>query len=229
MKKLLLSAILIAGATFGASAQLSFVFDGETVESGSTVKWLEYETYPYGKNKTEIFIKPELFLNSAKAGNVNISTKSNYDVQVCIGGQCEAATSVVKENIPFQANKPEDLLIDCSIYVSNDEELVVPEIKVDILASYTDGSSPVTLTLIMGSENAGVEGVAVDAARVAVSGKTLHYTVDKTSNLSVYSLSGRAIVNRQVSGKGSISLENLPAGVYLYRVAGGKAGKFVIK
>lgn len=228
MKKLLLSAMLLAGGIGFSNAQLSFIFDGVEVPSGSTVEFYEYETYPYGKNKTEIFIKPDLFLNSAKKGNVNINTSSNYDVQVCIGGLCEASQSVVKTNIPFEANVPQDMLIDCSIYVDNDQEIVVPEIKVQINASYSDGSSPVNLTLLMGS-NAGVEGVTVDANKVVTSGKTLYYTVDKLSNLSVYSLSGRTVVNREVSGKGSISLENLPAGIYIYRIAGGKSGKFVIK
>lgn len=65
-------------------------------------------------------------------------------------------------------------------------------------------------------------------ASVAV---TLPYTLDAAADLQIYSMDGRLVETRRLaagSGNAVVRVDNLPAGIYIYRL-GGAAGKFIVK
>lgn len=236
MKKLLLASIVALGALTPMAAQdLYFQYEGNAVPAGGVVEFTKYEEYPYGKDKIEIFIQPEIFIVGNKLSPVSLKSTSNYPVQVCIGGQCEAAQEIIKDDLTIVPGKPENLLLDCSIYLPKDEELELPYIEVYLEAWYNDDpSNVVTMTLKMGDVNAAVHGIDAGLNAISFDGKSLHYDLNQASNISVYTLSGKQIINKQASGNGTVSLEGLSKGVYLYRVAGKngkaiKAAKIIIK
>ena len=233
MKKLLLTAALLGGA-FIANAQLSFVYNGEVVPNGATIEYYTYDQFPVTNTLDQISFAPIIYLQSASAANVNVSWNATESIDICIGGGCVSGKVNEKSNLPFKAGEQQDLLLEYWLETNSGATPVIPQCSATIKAAYADGSGEVVITVVMGGENsvnAGVNSVSADVNKISVSGKSLKYTVDKASKLSVFSLSGRTVIERQVSGTGSISLENLPGGVYLYRLNGNKvkAGKFVIK
>lgn len=232
MKKILLSAMLLAAASMTMQAkEITFLVKGEPVSNGATVDWSSYQTYPSANNQTEVFIEPKIFVQTDVDANVNIRSLANYPVQVCIGGQCEADEEILKTDLPFKANEAQNLLLDCSIFFDEGEEIMLPPIEVQLEAWFADDPSTVySLNVNMGSA-AGIEAIALQGNKVKVIGRSLDYNVDGATSLSVYSLSGKTVISRNVVGNGSISLGNLPAGVYMYRLNGKKpvAGKFIVK
>lgn len=232
MKKLLLVALtILAGAYTTSAKELTFYLGDEVVPANGTASFAGYELYDDIPGEIEAFIFPNVFISKDTNEPISLKTVSNYPIQVCVGGQCEAAETVLKENLSFAANKKENLLIDCSIFFSEGEEIELPEIKVDIEAWYSNDASNVTkMTLYMG-KIAGVNNVSKDENRIYFVNNILNYKVDSASTITIFNLSGKAVGKHSVKGNGSISLGSLPTGIYLYRVDGASvpAGKFIIK
>lgn len=233
MKKTLLFALLLSGSiTSLAAKELSFTFEGTPVANGGSIVYTEYEVYPYTEGETEIFIKPEIYLSKDGTGTVSVRTTSDYPVQLCIGGQCEASETILKENLNFGLNVPQDLELDCSFYFKDTEAVMtVPKINVLVEAWYSNDPSTVwSVNVVMGGFS-GIDDVAGAENSVSVNGKTLAYVTESPAEIAVYNLSGRAVASYTVNGTGSLSLANLPAGIYMYRAAGkiNKTGKFVIR
>lgn len=229
MKKFLLSIALLGGAFVAANAQLSFIYEGKTLQDGAVV---EYEGYEYKGGM--LTMKPELELMSATSDKVTVSSSSNIEVQMCIGPQCHSGTSITISDLPFEANKSQNVELDYIKYVGQVEKLEIPSITVEVKAYYdSDPTKFVTVTVKMGGDlaNAGVDGVAADLNSVVLAGRNLKYDVVGLNTLNVYSLSGKTMVSRQVSGRGVVSLSNLPSGVYFYKLSGKKekSAKFILK
>lgn len=228
MKKLLLATLLAAGAMVPMAAQdLYFqTADGENL-NGTTFTYTEFQTFPQG-SKTEVFIDPELFIYSESGGLVNIAVNSNVKIQLCTGGgMCEEGTEVIKEGIELEAGEPMNLRFDFSEIVEDVENYTIPAIEAVLTAYYVDDpDSEITLTVKMGGMEAGVEAIASGLDGVNFNGNILSYDLNGVSQLSVYSLSGKTVLNKTVAGTGAVSLEGLSKGIYLYRVTN-KNGKTV--
>lgn len=229
MKKFLLvvfSALLSYSAM--SAKELTFYYGNQTVAANATVEFSTYESFDWG-TQTEIFFEPKIYISKDTAEPVTIKTSANYPVQVCIGGQCEAAEEILKEGLQFAANTKTDLLLDCSIFFDKNQEIDIPAIVVEIEAWYTSEPNNITkMTLEMG-KTAAVYDIVSDHNTVAVVNKTLNYNVDGASNITVFNLSGQSVTSHKVQGAGSISLDSLPTGIYMYRVDGAvrSTGKFI--
>ena len=247
MKKILLSVFLFGGSLIGINAQTITFLDkeGKTIADGSTYVFEGYNIFDgsmsengYAEYVTLEF-NPHIQLEVSQAGDVTLQTTSlngeNY--QLCFGdGSCDRSEvfglTLVKNGIPMKANTPEEIAVE-ALPMFMDTYVKIPEYEILVEAWYTlNPSSKVSFTLKMGDVgDAGLDGIAADANFVKVVGKSLNFDVVGNANISVYSLSGKTLVNKTVAGSGSISLGNLPKGVYVYKVAGknGKSGKFIIK
>ena len=211
-----------------SAKELTFYLGNEKVANGATVEFKGYEEWPAG-SQTEVYIEPKVYLVSDVAGDVTVKSTSNYEVQLCIGGQCEASTSVVKEGLSFEANAKNDLLLECSVFFGKDEEIVLPKIDVVLEAWYdSDPSTVYTMNLKLG-DTSGIKDAINGKNAVKVVGKTLSYDFEGSNTISIYNLAGTAVGAYKVSGAGSISLDSLSTGVYLYRTGDSKAGKIIIR
>lgn len=239
MKKLLLSAIVLAGGFVGASAQdLVFMYEGKALENNATLvydKW-EVKTLPTGL--VQVVINPHINIMSVgEDADVNITATSvtGNEIQLCAGSTCIKGVSVEKQNVALGMNEPLDLEFDAvtTFYPGQQAEADYYEVVLTAWFNYdVDKEEMITLTVKMGDlSKAGVDSISADNGNVRVFGKTLSYDVVGNNAITVYSLSGKSIISRQISGSGNISLANLPSGVYLYKLAGkkGKSGKFIIK
>ena len=204
--------------------------NGADIAPDTSVKFPDYEVFSYG-TETEVFIDPMIFITKDSDDPVTVRTTSNYPIQLCIGGQCEAAQNITKEGLTFAANTPTSLLLDCSIIFNEGEEIILPEIDVLIEAWYTSDPANVTKMRLFMGNIAGINDVAANRNMISVNGKALNYKVNGTSTIEVFNLTGRCVSTKTVQGSGTVSLGNLSKGVYLYRVNGAMkaTGKIVIK
>jgi hypothetical protein len=96
----------------------------------------------------------------------------------------------------------------------------------------TSNGESVTVTLKFIPEAEGAAGIgtvsAAAASRINVSGKVLHYSFTQPTQVKLYTISGQAAMSRTLNGAGSLNLQGLPAGIYMYR-AGKTTGKFMIR
>lgn len=240
MKKLLLATFLAAGAMAPMSAQvLTVQFEGEDVENGGTVVYRGYTPSEFEDIPGYIIwtVDPELHLVASEQDPITIHASSDTSFQLCAGGQCQRGTDITKSVENFVVGVPLNLQLDWETESFGEDEIEIPEIKIDIELWYDANPNNVySITLIMGGVNAsaGVESIGSSLNSVVFNGKSLSYDVNGASQLSVYSLSGKTIMNKTVSGNGSLSLEGLSKGVYMYRLTGKngkaiKAAKIIIK
>lgn len=236
MKKILLSVALLSGAVLAANAELYFQFEGENLENGSTLNYDGYQyeiVYDKDGNPSGMYqlkVDPEIHLMSTSDASVSVSTSSNIVIQLCAGGACEDGTSITKNDVALTANKPLNIQMDWFDPVPNfGTDVEIPAITVLLTAK--SSSETITLTVNMGGITAGVQSVANNGGGIVVDGKSLRYDLKGASQLSVYNLSGKTVMSKKVAGVGSLNLNSLPAGVYLYKISGksNKTGKFIIK
>ncbi|MCH5225366.1 MAG: T9SS type A sorting domain-containing protein [Muribaculaceae bacterium] len=235
MKKSLLTIALIAGAAFAANAELNFLHDGEVI-TGPTFSYEGWTYVPVADkdgNPTGLYqfkVDPEIYLVSDQNATVYINVTANTDIQLCAGGDCITGDNVTKPEVALTANVPLNLQFDWLMQgVNQGEDIEVPEI--DATISVTSGTETITLRVSMGGVTAGVESIGTTLNNISISGRSLSFDVANSAQLSLYSLSGKTILNKTVAGNGSISLANLPSGVYVYRLTGKtpKTGKFIIR
>ena len=241
MKKLLLASLLAFGSMVPmAAAEFSVLFQDKPIENGSTVKFDEYTVTEQGYEGFEDKfyswkVDPELYLVSDAEGplTVHAVSQNGEEFQLCAGGNCIMGTDLIKNAVMPEVNVPLNLQLDWAKNTINEPEIFIPALEIFVEVYYNNApSNKLTFTLQMGGfEAAGVVSIVADAGSVVLNGKTLQYDLAGPSQISVYSLSGKTVLNKAISGSGSISLDGLSKGVYLYRLSGksNKAAKFIIK
>lgn len=231
MKKFLLLTFCALCATVSLSAKsLTYYYEGSPVTPNGTVNFAGYESYDWG-TQVEAFIEPKVYIVADSSDPVTIRTTSNYDIQFCLGGTCEAAKVITKENQVFEPGKQNDLLIDCSVFFDKGTTIELPEIIVKVEAWYNSSPSEITtMTLNMGSA-AGATDIVSDSQGIKVRNNALVYNVEKNTTVSVYDLGGHCVRTDVVSGKGVIDLGALHAGLYFYRASGDTSakGKIIVR
>lgn len=230
MKKIFTSLMLL-GAALTAGAQNFHVtgLDDATYTDGDEI------TVGYRVNaKGSYFWNPELVVHVEKAAS-SLTGKSNftitatadvpYKVQFCgVDGSCVMLPS---DGTSKTATYAKGDIIPLEIDIASTKTMLSQPVKVEL--KITDGVQTQNYTLnFVPEQQAGISAPEVAAAAVKVTGRVLHYNVAAAENLTLYNISGRAVLSRSVNGNGTISLSGLPAGVYVYRL-GHEAGKLLVK
>ena len=87
----------------------------------------------------------------------------------------------------------------------------------DVLGFYID----------VNTTRAGISNI--DATHVAsFRNNVLSYNLQPPATLAVYSITGASVINRTVSGNGTVDFSILPRGIYIYTL-GGKATKVLVR
>ncbi|MDE6119909.1 MAG: T9SS type A sorting domain-containing protein [Muribaculaceae bacterium] len=232
MKKLFTSMLMMFGCMAAMSAQsvtLQKGAEGEvTYKSGDVIEVkaekMGDETFSYYKWDPELYL---LLSNTSTTVTTTLSSESS-SVQFCGGdGNCQMTGpgKPVEKKIALTSGKPEALLIDIMDMagVISDTEEITATLTVATLTkteSYTIKFLP--------KNNAGMLDAETEANAISVSGRSLTYSFTHPTVLTLYTISGQAAVTRTLNGAGSMSLEALPGGVYIYR-AGTQTGKFIVR
>ncbi|MDE6654663.1 MAG: T9SS type A sorting domain-containing protein [Muribaculaceae bacterium] len=248
MKKLFTS-LLAATAAFAVWADTPvLLFRGQPVEAGKT-----YETgyvadifEDGGVVLMASYVQDaHLSLTGTKGAETVLLVKANESVQVCgINGQCVAGTDVMKSG-PLGTNDViaeagNDVTIDLRIDKMNDDytgmenpATFVHNITVEVTAYYAatpDDKATTTVVLrnVPDSELNGIAAVGNDLTSVKGYGNTLEYNAAVPTKLDIYTTSGSLVMSRKIYSTGSISLDSLHPGVYIYS-ANGTTGKILVR
>lgn len=173
------------------------------------------------------FYNPELTVHSSTEANITSTAVLTANVTpaplFCGGGLCES----LEYNVPavkkckVTASSPIDLQLDIAMSSTPVEETV------PVTLTVTDGAQTMTLYVnFVKGENA-IDAVGVKNS-ISVNGRTLNYSVDTPTSITLYTISGQSAITRTISGTGTLDLQNIPAGVYIYRTAS-RTGKIVVK
>ena len=232
MKKIFTLLVLFATA-LTASAQLSFTMDGNTIENGATITSSKVD--PMFTELGSVMFKPDVFVNSEKAGNVTVEVKAldGRGVSLCFGGICINGENLSKSKDMTAGESVDIQLEGGGMFISGTQTY-----KCEVTAYYTsDRSSTISFTLIMTNDPTVLAVGSVEAENdgVMFDGRTMSYTFAAAAprTVSLYTVSGKQVAKWNVdAAAGTLSLDNLKNGTYVYAVKGAGtniSGKVVLK
>ena len=232
MKKIFTLLVLFATA-LTASAQLSFTMDGNTIENGATITSSKLD--PSIAEFGFVGFKPDVFVNSEKAGNVTVEVKAldGRGVSLCFGGTCINGKNLSKSKDMTAGESVDIQLEGGGMFITGTQTY-----KCEVTAYYTsDRSSTISFTLIMTNDPTVLAVGSVEAENdgVMFDGRTMSYTFAAAAprTVSLYTVSGKQVAQWNVdAAAGTLSLDNLQNGTYVYAVKGAGtniSGKVVLK
>ena len=232
MKKIFTLLVLFATA-LTASAQLSFTMDGNTIENGATITSSKLQ--PSLAEMGFVMFKPDVFVNSEKAGNVTVEVKAldGRSVSLCFGGNCISGKNLSKSK-DLTAGESVDIKLEGGGMMVKGTQTY----KCEVTAYYTsDRSSTISFTIIMTNDPTVLAVGSIEAENdgVIFDGRTMSYTFAAAAprTVSLYTVSGKQVAQWNVdAAAGTLSLDNLKNGTYVYAVKGAGtniSGKVVLK
>ncbi|MDY5084743.1 MAG: hypothetical protein SPE73_03195, partial [Prevotella sp.] len=216
MKKIFTLLVLFATA-LTASAQLSFTMDGNTIENGATITSSKLD--PSFEAMGFVMFKPDVFVNSEKAGNFTVEVKAldGRSVSLCFGGNCINGKNLSKSK-DMTAGESVDIQLDGGgMFISGTQTY-----KCEVTAYYTsDRSSTISFTIIMTNDPTVLAVGSIEAENdgVMFDGRTMSYTFAAAAprTVSLYTVSGKQVAQWNIdAAAGTLSLDNLKNGTYVY-------------
>lgn len=229
MKQIFTSLMLLAASAFGAAAANFTVSgpdgrsysDGDVITVGYTFDGFAYAWQP--DLKVTVNENASMFGNSTFT--VTVGASQPGVVQFCgVGGSCTIVGSAPVTRSNTYAKGQEFAL---GVEILDSPDILAEEVSTTV--KITDSQETVNLTVkFIPTEAAGISAPEASATEVSFSGRTMHFSLDAATKFSLYNISGRTLVDRTLSGSGSLNLGGIPAGVYVYRL-GTLTGKVLLK
>ena len=232
MKNIFTLFVLFATA-LTASAQLSFTMDGNTIENGATITSSKVD--PSFAEFGSVMFKPDVFVNSEKAGNVTVEVKALdvRSVSLCLCNNCTSGEYNSKSKDMTAGESVDIQLEGGGMFITGTQTY-----KCEVTAYYTsDRSSTISFTIIMTNDPTVLAVGSIEAENdgVMFDGRTMSYTFAAAAprTVSLYTVSGKQVAQWNVdAAAGTLSLDNLKNGTYVYAVKGAGtniSGKVVLK
>jgi len=226
MKKFYLAVAATLFATCAQAQTLQFKLGDQVLEPGQKVEYNEIEITDE-PDYYEWSIEPPLYIVGSETENINATAKctSGHQIMFCMGLSCQFGTDVSIENYQITANKPEYVQFHINGYDKN----IPTDIITNFLVYYTNNEDvSTTLTLILNNSQVKTATIYEEGEELVSINGALEYSVNGTSDLTLYTTDGRRVLNQTVSGNGSVSTASLANGVYVYTL-GTKSGKVIVK
>lgn len=247
MKKIftLILGALASVSAWAAAPQLLFgdqpVTEGVTYTTGYTVEEMDLG----GIILRNYIQNSDLFLRGENGADVTVEVTASSNVAVCsITGQCTNGTEVTKSGtlgaydvVSTEGNNVTvDLKIEYQIQDMNDADpsTLLQDITVEVKAYYTSTpnevvTAKVLMSKLSASEVGGIGSVVNDGVKIGLGyGNVIEYTVAKPTKFALYSIAGNLVMSRLIASTGSINLDSLHPGIYIFS-AGGKTGKIIVR
>ncbi len=181
---------------------------------------------------------PHIYISSTEDATVTLqvhipSLGNEFDqIMFCPGGYCREpnALGIATAELKLEKGVPSPLELHCELQSSIGKD-VCPEINAPVEITLISRNKPIfSFTVVFDSSaSAGIDNVTASGDFVnLVAGNILEYNVPDSTKLDIYSLNGATVMERVVNGHGSLSLDRLAPGVYLYK-AGELSGKVLVK
>jgi hypothetical protein len=239
MKKLFTLALIMLGSASASLSAQNFVLqkgaEGTTTYADGDVITVGYTTSTVDGLDGWLNVKwdPELHVKANKAGSYTLTVTTDMSgLQVCsFTGQCTIVSGSTSRTASLKAGAVENLLVDVTDFIMEGQTPTAITSEQTATVNMTSNGESITVTLkfIPEAEGAGIGTVtAPSTSDITVSGKVLHYSFTQPTQVKLYTISGQAAMSRTLNGAGSLNLQGLPAGIYLYR-AGKNTGKFMIR
>lgn len=216
MKKSLLiaSALMLAGSAYAETS----LYMGETkMEAGKTYTCpvTEYMLGGY-------CMDPDLSVQSDVDATFTFAYKctTGQELQFCGPGQCQTFKESSYSGT-VEAGKKWRAQLEYIDSRAKDPESVAKDINVELTLDTN------SYTLIMNSSEGKVTMIQKDR-NVAFSNNALVFNLSGAANATVYDMQGRKVLSTIVSGNGSLDLNTLGRGAYIYRI-GNISGKVLVK
>ena len=230
MNKIFTSILALACASMAYADGFHFIYDGKEIKTDTSI---------------EVGYVMQVPAISLVAWEPSLEIVSSSDTQITLEGTCDdeslapsfqdctenCVPAPFKTTYTLDANTPKPRGIHRSATKLTDDTKDL----VGVLTAYENGnpSNKIVLTINFSNRSAeevgGVDNVAVNGEFVRLEGgNSLSYSVNGKEHLEVYSILGTRLVDRAISGHGSVDLNGLGRGVYIYR-AGRISGKIVVK
>lgn len=203
-----------------------FMRKGEKISGDATIEVGYEEVVPGTLVKWDAGL--ELVSDRYVEVTVNVESE-NAMFQFCPPAAGNCLTLPAEWKFSVNANSPEDVGLHTTQPLAGVEGSIIGTVT----AYETENpENKITLEVVYVIRPAGESGIANvtaggDYVRLE-SGNTLSFNFSDATRLEVYSILGNRLIDRKVSGNGSVSLGNLGRGVYVYR-AGRLTGKIVVK
>lgn len=229
MKKIFTTLAMLAAVATMSAADAFVIQKGanaeETYADGATINVMPVVAAEYDDFK-QLLWDPELFVKANEEVTVSVTVESEYGmIQFCgFDGQCQLLMSgngKVTKTKKIAKGAVEGLQIDL-----NDYGMVTESQVVKVTAQSATQTVNLTLNFVY-NDNSSLTEIAGGNA-IALRGRVLDYNFKTPTQVTLYTIAGQAALSRTVNGTGSINLDALPGGVYLYR-AGNKTGKFIVR
>jgi hypothetical protein len=221
-------------ACFGAASAANFTVqrgaEGTQTYSDGDVIEVGYTYVDYG-GAVNYMWDPELYITGE--GTVNLTVTGYDDVQFCGGGTCSiigySDNKTINRTMTMTAGTANALQLDLSMWdYEGTGGCPLSEAQEATLKCKMAGETVTITVRFLPSESAGLKTVEAAGSTIAFSGKTMSYNFSKPTTVNVYGIAGQSAITRRLNGQGTLSLQGLPAGVYIYR-AGSRTGKFIVR
>lgn len=181
---------------------------------------------------------------------VTISVKADREIAICsLTGQCtntdnEVRSAELSAKDPYLESQEGDMVtvgleihgLDVPVFGDDfDPKTDLTVTNVEVQAWYNDSPSEVAtakviLTNKSQEELAGIADVTNDASAAITfnAGNVLNYNVAVPTKLALYTPAGTLVMSRTIASVGSLSLDSLTPGIYIY-TAGNKSGKILVR
>lgn len=246
MNKIFTSILALACLGIADASALTLTYDGQPVKDGDEI------TLGYTPVGPLAEWNPSFYATGTPGSNLVVSIAATpADIQMyfqdCSLGLCKEApkTTVYYWGTEEEKNdKDNPKQVDFTSYPVHLEihrqTFLVDIVKTQgdlqgVMTVYEENApeEKVTVTinfLVKPADEVGaLDNVAANGEYVRLeSGNTLSYNLNGNTHIEVYSILGTRMIDRHVSGHGSLSLSGLGRGVYIYR-AGKLSGKVVVK
>ncbi|MDE7136289.1 MAG: hypothetical protein K2N91_06630 [Muribaculaceae bacterium] len=243
MKKIFTLFALLAATLSSYAAAPELLFGDTPVVPGKTYETAyEMTTQQIGPMTLNRYVQDSNLSIKGEAGkSVTVELLPSAEVQFCsINGQCiMAGPNVTSTKVGILGGEgasgviTDPLLIDKATtdMTGNNPSELLSDITVEVKAYYTDTPSEyATAKVIMTNkaEVGGVHSVAAEKASITVKGNSIVYNFASRTNLCVYSIAGGRVYGNTLQGSGSVSLDFLHPGIYIY-TTGSTSGKILIR
>lgn len=225
----------LACATALNAQNLTVTVNGNPVANGATVSAGNFEIF--GGDNGYWTCHPEAFITCDEDLTVILEAKvptlsGGNEVQFCPYGLCRTPVNGIAEaSVNLVKDTPLSFETHLDVWSVLATDPCPTDIKADVeISVYYRLKKVFSFTLAFDSSNVGaINAVENEEGSVKLAGNNiLEYNLPASTKLSIYSLNGSTVLQRTVNGHGSLSLDRLAAGVYLYK-AGTLSGKLYVK
>lgn len=218
MKRILSFALLLlCAAALNAQNEVGFLYNGNVYQNGDTMVVI--------CEKTANHINSISFRNQTSGAlrdmviTLTETERDGFEVWgICTGDLCTELTSA-----PFSM-PPNSEYNEVTFDITIDQSVERPYGVYDMVLS--NGNTTCGIVVRFQAYAEGIDNILANSSVTAFPNPAqgtvnINYSVERPATLTIYDVTGRQVRQQPISGNGTLSINDLAAGVYAYGIASG--------